>query len=234
MNNLQCTVIIPAAGQGKRMNSSISKQYITLNDKPILVHTLECFEKCLEITNIILVVGKGEIPYCDKEIIVKYGFKKIIDIIEGGKERQDSVYEGIKIVPKETDIILIHDAARPLVNINDIKRTIKCAKEFGACVLGVKVKDTIKISDENKNIIDTPDRGALWSIQTPQVFKKELISLVHHLAAKEKYIGTDDSMLVEKYSDIKVRIVEGSYTNIKITTNEDLLFAKNFAREFKL
>jgi 2-C-methyl-D-erythritol 4-phosphate cytidylyltransferase len=234
MNNLRCTVIIPAAGQGKRMNSSISKQYIALNDKPILVHTLECFEKCPDISNIILVVGKGEIPHCQKEIIEKYSFKKIINIIEGGKERQNSVYEGIKIVPEETDIVLIHDAARPLVSTNDIKKTIICAIEYEACVLGVKVKDTIKVVDNNKNIIDTPNRIALWSIQTPQVFKKELISLVHHLAAKDKYIGTDDSMLVEKYSNKKVRIVEGSYSNIKITTREDLIFAKNFIKDISV
>lgn len=230
MNNLQCTVIIPAAGKGKRMGSSISKQYLMINNKPILVHTIEVFEKCKEITNIILVVGKGEITYCEN-LIKEYGFNKIVDIIEGGKERQDSVYKGIKMLPDETDIVLIHDAARPLINVTDIKNTIMCAKESEACVLGVKVKDTIKVVDNDKNIIDTPNRIGLWSIQTPQVFKKELITLVHDLASKEKFIGTDDSMLVEKYADKKVKIVEGSYSNIKITTKEDIIFAQSIIDE---
>lgn len=228
MNNLQCTVIIPAAGKGKRMNHSTSKQYIELKEKPILVHTLEVFEKCKEISDIILVVGKDEIDYCKKQIIEKYRFEKIIYVIEGGKERQDSVYEGIKKVPDKTDIVLIHDGARPFINHNHIKETIIVAYKYHACVLGVRVKDTIKVIDKDNNIVDTPDRNTLWSIQTPQTFKKKLIQSVYDKAIEDKYVATDDSMLVEKYSDVKVKIVEGPYSNIKITTQEDLVFGNSF------
>jgi 2-C-methyl-D-erythritol 4-phosphate cytidylyltransferase len=228
MDNLKCTVIIPAAGKGKRMNQDKSKQYIELDNKPILAYTIEVFEECNKINDIILVVGKEETDYCRKEIVDKYNFKKVIYILEGGRERQDSVYEGIKKVPKDSDIVLIHDGARPFIGDNEIEETINNGIKYSACVLGVRVKDTIKVVDEDQNIIDTPTRNNLWSIQTPQTFKKELITSAYESAQKDNYIATDDSMLVEKYSNIKVKIVEGLYSNIKITTPEDLIIAKNF------
>ncbi|WP_193774561.1 2-C-methyl-D-erythritol 4-phosphate cytidylyltransferase [Vallitalea guaymasensis] len=228
MNNVQCTVIIPAAGKGKRMKNDKSKQYIELDGKPILAYTIDAFEKCNEIQNIILVVGKDEVDYCRKEIVEKYNYQKIIAILEGGKERQDSVYEGIKKVPEDSDIVLIHDGARPFIGAEQIKQTIDDGIKYGACVLGVKVKDTIKIVDDDNNIVDTPNRNNLWAIQTPQTFKKELIALAYQKAQNDNYCATDDSMLVEKYLDIKIKIVEGLYSNIKITTIEDLIIAKNF------
>lgn len=228
MDNINCTVIIPAAGKGKRMNNKTSKQYIELEHKPILAYTIDAFEKCDEIDNIILVVGKNEIGYVRKEIVEKYNFNKIIALIEGGKERQDSVYEGIKRLPSGTDVVLIHDGARPFIDNEVIKKAIINAYEYSACVVGVKVKDTIKVVDNDNYIVDTPNRNALWSIQTPQAFKKDLITLVYDEAKNNRYSATDDSMLVEKFSDIKVKIVEGSYSNIKITTREDLIIAKSF------
>lgn len=228
MNNVQCTVIIPAAGKGKRMKNDKSKQYIELDGKPILAYTIDAFEKCNEIQNIILVVGKDEVDYCRKEIVEKYNYQKIIAILEGGKERQDSVYEGIKKVPEDSDIVLIHDGARPFIGAEQIKQTIDDGIKYGACVLGVKVKDTIKVVDDDNNIVDTPNRNNLWAIQTPQTFKKELIALAYQKAQNDNYCVTDDSMLVEKYLDIKIKIVEGLYSNIKITTIEDLIIAKNF------
>ncbi|WP_273327960.1 2-C-methyl-D-erythritol 4-phosphate cytidylyltransferase [Vallitalea guaymasensis] len=228
MNNVQCTVIIPAAGKGKRMKNDKSKQYIELDGKPILAYTIDAFEKCNKIQNIILVVGKDEVDYCRKEIVEKYNYQKIIAILEGGKERQDSVYEGIKKVPEDSDIVLIHDGARPFIGAEQIKQTIDDGIKYGACVLGVKVKDTIKVVDDDNNIVDTPNRNNLWAIQTPQTFKKELIALAYQKAQNDNYCATDDSMLVEKYLDIKIKIVEGLYSNIKITTIEDLIIAKNF------
>lgn len=230
MNNIKSTVIIPAAGKGKRMNSKKSKQYIEILDKPILAYTIDAFEKCNNINNIILVVGKKEIEYVRDEIVEKYNFKKVIGIIEGGKERQDSVYEGIKEVPHDTDIVLIHDGARPFINNHLINKAIINAHEYGACVLGVKVKDTIKVADNSYNIIDTPNRNKLWSVQTPQAFRKALINKSYEKAKNDKFIATDDSMLVEKYSEVKVKIIEGAYFNIKITTNEDLIIANNFLK----
>ncbi|GMQ63155.1 2-C-methyl-D-erythritol 4-phosphate cytidylyltransferase [Vallitalea maricola] len=231
MNNVQCTVIIPAAGKGKRMKHDKSKQYIEIDGKPILAYTIDAFEKCDEIQNIILVVGKEEVDYCRKEIVEKYKFQKIIAILEGGKERQDSVYEGIKKVPEDSDIVLIHDGARPFVGAEQIKQTIDNGIRYGACVLGVKVKDTIKVVDDDNNIVDTPNRNNLWAIQTPQTFKKELITLAYQKAQNDNYCATDDSMLVEKYLDIKIKMVEGIYSNIKITTTEDLVIAKNFIHQ---
>ncbi|MCT4542529.1 MAG: 2-C-methyl-D-erythritol 4-phosphate cytidylyltransferase [Vallitalea sp.] len=227
MKDIQCTAIIPAAGRGTRMNKKKLKQYIELNNKPILVYTLQAFEKCNNIDNIILVVGEKEVDYCIKEIVEKYKFRKIIYVIKGGNERQNSVYEGLRHVPDSTDIVLIHDGARPFINEKHIKETIGCAYKNGACVLGVPVKDTIKVINDNI-IVDTPKRDSLWSIQTPQTFKRELIKSSYEKAIKDKYVATDDSMIVEKYSDINVKIVEGSYANMKITTNEDLIIAKSF------
>ena len=173
-------------------------------------------------------VGKDEVDYCRKKIVEKYNYQKIIAILEGGKERQDSVYEGIKKVPEDSDIVLIHDGARPFIGTEQIKQTIDGGIRYGACVLGVKVKDTIKVVDDDNNIVDTPNRNNLWAIQTPQTFKKELIALAYQKAQNDNYCATDDSMLVEKYLDIKIKIVEGLYSNIKITTIEDLIISKNF------
>ncbi|QUI24907.1 2-C-methyl-D-erythritol 4-phosphate cytidylyltransferase [Vallitalea pronyensis] len=225
MDQLKCTVIIPAAGKGKRMKHHQHKQYIELKGKPILVYTLEAFMRCDAITHIIIVVGQGEVDYCKQEIVQPYSLDKVISVIEGGKERQDSVYEGIKCIPQETDIVLIHDAARPFIQEEHIISTIKEANKSGACVLGVKVKDTIKVVNNEGNIISTPNRDMLWAIQTPQTFKKEIIKEAYEQAIKYKFVATDDAMVVEKYADTTVTIVEGSYGNIKITTQEDLMVA---------
>lgn len=232
MNKFKSTVIIPAAGKGKRMNQKISKQYIELNNKPILVHTLEVFEKCSAIDDIILVVGKGEIEYNKEEVIKKYNFNKVLHVLEGGVERQDSVYEGIKKVPSDTDVVLVHDAARPFVQTKHIEKTIESAIIHEACVLGVRTKDTIKKVDDNSYVEDTPNREYLWLVQTPQVFKKDLIVKVYNEAMLDGYKATDDSMLVEKYAGIKVKMVEGDYANIKITTEEDLIIGHSLLSRF--
>lgn len=229
---MKTTAIILAAGKGKRMNSNINKQYIEINNKPILAYTLEKFQESECIDEIVLVVGKEDIEYVEKEIKNKYCFKKINSVVEGGVERQDSVYEGIKKVSNDTDIILIHDGARPFVNITDIRKLVNEIATHKACILGVKVKDTIKIVDNHGYIVNTPDRKNLYAAQTPQGFLKNIIVKAYEKGINENKFFTDDSMLVEEYLNTKVKIVEGSYENIKITTKEDIDIAKRYIKEY--
>lgn len=229
---MNCSVIIVAAGKGKRMSTDISKQFIKLNDKPILVYTIECFDKCEVIDDIVVVTSRDYMDYCKDEIIDKYEFKNDIKIIVGGKERQDSVYNGLKTIASNTDIVLIHDGVRPFIEQRHINNVIKSAYESDACVLGVKVKDTIKLSDNSGFVVSTPKRDNMWAIQTPQAFKYGLILEAYEHAIKDNFLGTDDSMLVERLG-YKVKIEEGSYNNIKITTKDDLITAKIILDSYK-
>ncbi|NMA83013.1 MAG: 2-C-methyl-D-erythritol 4-phosphate cytidylyltransferase [Epulopiscium sp.] len=221
---MRITVIIAAAGQGKRMQAGINKQYLKMRNKPILAYTIEVFEKIKEIQEIILVVAEGEEKFC-AEAIRPYGFKKVTKFVLGGKERQDSIYEGLKALSKETDIVLIHDGARPFVQVEEIKEAIQIAAIEGASVLGVPVKDTIKVVDSQRVITSTPDRGQLWIAQTPQIFQYELIKKAYSKARDDGYIGTDDASLVERIGH-PVKMIEGKYSNIKITTPEDLILGE--------
>lgn len=215
------SVIIVAAGSGKRMKSTIAKQYIELKGRTILSYTVETFEKSDNIDEIILVTSQEVIDFVTKNIVNKYQFTKVKAVVAGGAERQDSVYNGLKKVSKDTDVVLIHDGVRPFVNDSYITKLESIAMEFGACVLGAPVKDTIKICDSEGYIVDTPNRSTLWLAQTPQCFKYDVIINAYEKAYKEGYTGTDDSVLVEK-TGVKVKMVEGDYNNIKITTPEDL------------
>jgi len=221
---MKCSVVIVAAGSGKRMKSDISKQYLTINEKPILAHTIEKFENCSYINEIIVVVTESDINYCREQIIAKYNSKKAKKIVIGGSERQISVFNGLKEVDKNTDIILIHDGVRPFIKNIDIIKIIEQTKLYKACVIGVKVKDTIKICDESNNVLETPDRKYLWAAQTPQAFFSDIIINAYQKAFRDNFIGTDDCMIVER-TGIKIKMIEGSYDNIKITTPEDLLIA---------
>jgi len=224
------SVIIAAAGMSNRMGSKINKQFIDIDNKPILVHTLEKFERCKYIDEIILVSKGEEVEYCRKEIVKKYGFKKINKIIRGGKERQDSIYNGILALNENTDIVLTHDGARPFVRIENIEAGIRGVIEHGACVVGVPVKDTIKVIDEDNNIHHTPKRSMIWAAQTPQCFWANLLKKGYKYAIREGIIGTDDSSLIEKLGH-KVKMVMGNYDNIKITTPEDLIMAESLLKE---
>lgn len=215
------TVIIVAAGSGKRMKSAIAKQYIELKGRSILSYTIETFEKSNNIDEIVLVTNSSSLDFVKNEIIDVFGFKKVKCVVEGGKERQDSVYNGLKQVSSDTDVVLIHDGVRPFVDDNCIAELESVAMEYGACVLGAPVKDTIKVCDTDKNIIDTPKRDTLWLAQTPQCFKYSVITEAYNKAMDDGFYGTDDSMLVERLG-IKIKMVEGDYNNIKITTPEDL------------
>ena len=215
-------VVIVAAGSGSRMKRDINKQFIKLDGKEIIAYTIEKFYKSEDIGDIVIVIKENEEKYFIENIINKYGFDNI-KLAYGGKERQDSVYNGIKKLNRNCEIVLIHDGARPFVNEDIIKNSIEEAKENNAVVVGVPVKDTIKVVDSDGNIVDTPNRSLLWSVQTPQSFKYEIITRAYEYAYSNDYYGTDDAMLVE-HIGYNVKMIEGSYDNIKITTEEDLHF----------
>lgn len=223
---MKSSVIICAAGVGKRMKSKVAKQYIELKGRPILAHTIETFEKSDDISEIVIVTGKNDIEYVSRDIVEKYGFKKVKTVTAGGEERQHSVYNGLKAVSADTDIVLIHDGVRPFIGSEFIHNIIAETKIHKACVLGVKVKDTIKVCDSGGYVVSTPERATLWCAHTPQVFEYGIIMKAYESAFNDGVLGTDDSMLVERIG-IKVKMVEGSYSNIKITTPEDLYMGEN-------
>ena len=213
-------VVIVAAGTGSRMKMGINKQFIKLEGKEIIAYTIEKFYNNSNIEDIVVVVKEDESEFFKKEILDKYNFKNI-KIAYGGKERQDSVYNGLKSLDKKCDVVLIHDGARPFVSDKIIYNCIEEVKEHKAIVVGVPVKDTIKIIDNDKNIVDTPNRSVLWAVQTPQTFDYNILIDAYKDAFKSGFYGTDDAMLVERIG-YKVKMVEVSYNNIKITTQEDL------------
>ena len=213
-------VVIVAAGTGSRMNMGINKQFIKLEGKEIIAYTIEKFYNNSNIEDIVVVVKEDESEFFKKEILDKYNFKNV-KIAYGGKERQDSVYNGLKLLDEKCDVVLIHDGARPFVSDKIIDKSIEEAKEHKAIVVGVPVKHTIKVIDNDKNIVDTPNRSVLWAVQTPQTFDYNILIDAYKDAFKNKFYGTDDAMLVERIG-YKVKMLEGSYNNIKITTQEDL------------
>ncbi len=222
---MKVTAIITAAGKGKRMLHSVPKHFIRLEDKPVLAYTLDVFERCPDVNQVLVVSRSGEEDYCLKEVVEKYGYKKVLKIVIGGDRRQDSVYNGIKELDEDTDIVLVHDGVRPFVSQNTLSEAIKLAIFADGVVTAVPVKDTIKYVGDDGIIRATPDRSSLWHAQTPQVFKRRILEEAYVRAYNDKYTGTDDSSLVERLG-YKVKIVEGGVDNIKITTKEDLLFAE--------
>lgn len=217
------SALIVAAGSGKRMNAGINKQFIKLKNKEIIAYTIESFCKNENIDEIVVCIKKDEEAFFKEHILDKYKFKNI-RIAYGGKERQDSIYNGLKEINKNCDIILVHDGARPFVDNRIINESIESAKEKKAVVVGVPVKDTIKIVDEDI-VESTPERSTLWAAQTPQTFKYKLLVEAYEKAYKNNYYGTDDSMLVENMGQ-KVTMIMGSYENIKITSPEDINFGE--------
>ena len=222
-------VVIVAAGTGSRMNMGINKQFIKLEGKEIIAYTIEKFYNNSNIEDIVVVVKEDESAFFKKEILDKYNFKNV-KIAYGGKERQDSVYNGLKLLDEKCDVVLIHDGARPFVSDKIIDKSIEEAKEHKAIVVGVPVKDTIKVIDNDKNIVDTPNRSVLWAVQTPQTFDYNILIDAYKDAFKNKFYGTDDAMLVERIG-YKVKMLEGSYNNIKITTQEDLNIGSQILRD---
>ncbi|MBP1744672.1 MAG: 2-C-methyl-D-erythritol 4-phosphate cytidylyltransferase [Firmicutes bacterium] len=219
-----CAVIV-AAGKGKRMGTGKNKQFIDIKGKPVLCRTLEAFSRCPAVDEIVLVCAGDEIGYCRDEIVGKYGFEKVKSIVSGGTERQDSVYSGLSAV-KGRGIVLIHDGARPFVTNKIINDGIRFAEEYGASACGVTPKDTIKVKGESGFSECTLDRSRLFSVQTPQCFKIDLILGCYEKLMDEEIIFTDDTSVAEHFGH-KVYLYEGSYENIKITTPEDLAVAES-------
>lgn len=224
------TAIVLAAGKGTRMNSKIQKQFLEVEGKPVIYYSLKCFQESLLIRDIILVTGEESLSYCKEEIVKRFGFSKVKKVTAGGKERYDSVYAGL-CACDNTDYVLIHDGARPFVTEEILERTCFAVKETGACVVGMPAKDTIKISDRNKMVESTPAREKVWLVQTPQAFRYSLIKESYEsIRCKDMSGITDDAMIVEQESGVKVALVHGSYENLKITTPEDLIIAEAFLR----
>ena len=199
------TAVIVAAGKGKRMGTEISKQFLPLCGKEILAHTVEKFEKAACIRDIILVTG-GDALQDVRQMVQEYGWKKIISVTEGGKERQDSVFLGLQQVPQDTEIVLIHDGVRPFVTEEILERSIAAAKETGGCVAGVPAKDTIKVCDAEGFAIATPNRSTLRQIQTPQTFRRKEILAAYEKAKADGFLGTDDASVAE-HSGFPVRVI---------------------------
>lgn len=220
---MKTIAIVLAAGKGSRMKSDVPKQYMELEGHPILYYSLKVFEESF-VDEIILVTRESDITYCNKKIINKYGLKKVKKIVAGGKERYQSVYEGLKAI-ENADYVYIHDGARPFLTKDILKRVQTEVEQSQACVVGVPVKDTIKVLNCERIVEDTPDRRLLWQIQTPQAFSYNLVKSAYEeleqIEDKTQEV-TDDAMVVELMKHQPIKVVEGNYTNIKITTPEDL------------
>ena len=230
---MKTTAIVLAGGSGKRMNSTVKKQFLQIHDKPLLYYALKVFEDSF-IDSVILVTSEDDKEHCQKEIVEKYQFHKVKKIVTGGKERYHSVANGV-MAAEECDYLFIHDGARPFLSQDMLARLFEEVKKSNACVAGMPVKDTIKIANADGYIESTPKRDLVWMIQTPQVFSYELIFKAYAILLKEenslieKGISiTDDAMVVETLLGEKVKLVEGSYKNIKITTPEDISVAEGF------
>lgn len=222
------TAIVLAGGSGSRMNTTVKKQYLLLEGIPVLCYSLYIFQNNPQIDEIIIVCGKGEIEQCRQEIVDKYNFTKVQHIVEGGKERYHSVYEGLKAA-ENCQYVLIHDGARPFLDQKTLMRILEDLPQQKASVAAVPVKDTIKKGNTDGYVSETLPRECLWTVQTPQAFSYELIRAAYDKLIKESPADikiTDDAMVAEYFSHVQVKLVEGSYENIKITTPEDLLLAR--------
>lgn len=221
------TVILPAAGSGRRMGAGQNKLFLKLRNIPILIHTLRVFDRDPNCQQIVLAVKKEEKIFIE-QLLKEYGITKVSAIAEGGDERQDSVYAALKAVTSKR-VILVHDAARPFIHQNVIDQLVQAAYTTGAAVAAVRAKDTMK-KVENGIIQETVDRESLWIIQTPQAFQYTLLEKAERLAEEENFLGTDEAMLVERLGE-RVQIVESTYDNVKMTTREDLLYGEAILNE---
>lgn len=238
----RCTAVLLAAGSGSRMKSDIAKQYMLLGGKPLIWYALHVIEESSVIDDCVLVTGAEDISYVQEEIVERYGFHKVDTIVAGGKERYDSVYQALKVIESgemrvrnRDGYVFIHDGARPFLTEDILWRDYEAVKTFRACVTGMPVKDTIKLAGQDGCAVQTPDRNFVWQIQTPQVFETALIIEAYKKLTKEKERWqaegmsiTDDAMVVENFMFLPVKLVQGSYQNIKITTPEDLVIAEAF------
>lgn len=221
--------IVLAGGKGTRMQSEVLKQYMLLDGKPLLYYSLQAFEES-NVEHVVLVTAEGEEEYCRRELVERFGFHKVSAIVAGGRERYASVWNGLLFLRSQElvpEYVLIHDGARPLVTPELIDRVLTQTESYGACVAGMPVKDTIQMTDTHGVIMLTPKRESLWSAQTPQAFEFSIVYDAYEQLMQEPQTDvTDDAMVVGLYHSIPVQMVRGSYTNLKVTTPEDFIFAE--------
>lgn len=220
---MNCAVIV-AGGKGTRMGTDISKQFLELKGKPVIYHTIRVFEKCDEIDGIYLVLSEEGKVYFEENILSKYSFLKLKEIVIGGKERQESVFNGLKAI-KNCDIVVVHDGARPFVTEENIKKSIEYAKIYGGSASGVMPKDTIKIKADTNLSKETLDRNTLIAVQTPQTFVYSELFKAHEYVFNNNISVTDDTSVFELMGN-QVYLYDGEYTNLKITTPEDLVIGE--------
>lgn len=222
---MKTVAIIPAGGAGKRLGLEVAKQYLLLGSLPVLVHTIRVFQIMELVSAIVLVVPKEDVASVQKNIVEKYGLTKVMTVVAGGRERQDSVCNGLQAVPETCDVVIVHDGVRPFVTRDMITRVVAAAAQCGAASIGVPAKDTIKETTDENIVTATLRRQNLWQTQTPQAFGYELLCRAYAEAQRDHFYGTDDASLVERMG-VNVQMVAGSHENIKITTPEDLLIAE--------
>lgn len=225
---LKTGVVIAAGGVGTRFGGRIPKQFALLNGKTVLQRTLERFEAVPEVGQIVLVAPAEHLPRA-KAIVFRAGLRKVSRIVVGGKDRQDSVWSGLRAFPSPPDVVLVHDAVRPLVTSRLIKEVIRQAIQYEAVVPGVPVRDTVKLERAKGVLAHTLDRSKLWSVQTPQGFRYDLLLQAHRLAKRKHFRATDDASLVELLG-VPIRVVEGSHRNMKITLQDDIKIAALWAK----
>lgn len=228
--NSKISVLIPAAGQGKRMETAVKKPYLMLGDKPILSHTIDQFEQNSVIDEIFVIVDEADFTTCHKNAIEPFGYRKVQELVPGGETRQVSVFNGLQKLSDDVDFVVIHDGVRPFISDKIIFGCLEATAECGAAVSAVPIKETIKVANEELFVDRTPKRDRLWRVQTPQVFRKSLLIEAHQKANHDEIDAPDDATLVEKLG-FPVKLVRGSYRNVKITTPEDLQIAKTLLND---
>ena len=219
-----CAIIV-CGGSGKRFSGNCKKQYALLSNKPVLAHTIYPFQKSDSIDEIVLVVPKDDIETVKSSIVEKFEFTKVTNVVAGGEQRQDSVYNGLRSIKKIPDKVFIHDGVRPFIRIKEIEAAAKASQESNALIFAIKPRNTVKEIDESGDIVKTHKRENLFEALTPQIFSYDIIMTAHELAKEKNYYSTDDSALVERIGE-KVKVFEGSSENIKLTFESDMLIAK--------
>lgn len=229
---MRTLAIVLAGGAGKRMGTATNKQFLLLDNKPIIVRTLQIFEECRPVDGVYLVVNQKDLPVMQEEILETYKFNKVLKLVIGGRLRQDSVRNGLEAIENPCDIVIIHDGARPFVSPSFVEKGIFLMEMFDAVIPALPVKDTIKTVSKEGFVMKTLERDSLWSVQTPQTFKYELILKAYRDGMNKKLYGFDDATFLEHMGK-KVKVIEGSPYNIKITTPEDLIIAKGMLSQLK-
>jgi len=230
---MKADALIAAAGKGQRMRGGVKKQFIPLMGIPLLLYTLRAFEEFEGVEHIYLILDEGDFEYCKGEIIQKYGIKKVVKLVPGGQLRQDSVWNGLEAMEGHCDIVIVHDGVRPFVSSGILKRLMAAMRDYQAVVTAIPTHDTIKRVDAAGNVVDTLQRDALFHIQTPQGFRYDVIKEAYERASREGAEGTDDAYFVERMG-IRVKVIEGSPLNLKITTPDDIALANWILQEGKL